>query len=130
MLNRCRRWSRVALFTTAFAAGMQQAVAAPAACLFNDAHFHLTNYVQKGTDAGKYVDEIMGDKVGRSTLFGIPLATLAQAARGGVVVIGTSQKPRHLNSAVQSGIATMMPAMSMNMRVRIDSLPASTSMRT
>ena len=44
------------------------------------------------------------------TLFGIPLATLAQAARGGVVVVGTTQKPRHLNSAVQSGIATMFPA--------------------
>jgi peptide/nickel transport system substrate-binding protein len=44
------------------------------------------------------------------SLLGIPLATLAQAARGGVVVIGTTQKPRHLNSAVQSGIATMMPA--------------------
>jgi Amidohydrolase len=42
-------------------------------CLFNDGHFHLTNYVQQGTDAGKYVDEIMGDKVCRSTLFGIPL---------------------------------------------------------
>ncbi len=44
------------------------------------------------------------------TLCGIPLATLAQAAKGGVVVIGTTQKPRHLNSAVQSGIATMFPA--------------------
>jgi hypothetical protein len=42
-------------------------------CVFNDSHFHLTNYVQKGTDAAKYVDEIMGDKVCRSTLFGIPL---------------------------------------------------------
>ncbi|WP_346836517.1 amidohydrolase family protein [Microbulbifer sp. SAOS-129_SWC] len=40
--------------------------------LFNDSHFHLTNYVQKGTDIHKYL-EIMGDKVGRSTLFGIPL---------------------------------------------------------
>ena len=42
-------------------------------CLFNDSHFHLTNYVQQGTDMGKYVDEIMGDKVCRSTVFGIPL---------------------------------------------------------
>jgi Amidohydrolase len=42
-------------------------------CVFNDSHFHLTNYVQKGTDAAKYVDEIMGGKVCRSTLFGIPL---------------------------------------------------------
>jgi len=41
--------------------------------LFNDSHFHLTNYVQKGTDMHKYVAEIMGDKVGRSTVFGIPL---------------------------------------------------------
>jgi hypothetical protein len=41
--------------------------------LFNDSHFHLTNYVQKGTDIHKYVELIMGDKVGRSTLFGIPL---------------------------------------------------------
>jgi predicted TIM-barrel fold metal-dependent hydrolase len=41
--------------------------------LFHDSHFHLTNYVQKGTDIRKYVDEIMGDKVGRSTVFGIPL---------------------------------------------------------
>ena len=40
--------------------------------LYNDSHFHLTNYVQKGTDIKKYLD-IMGDKVGRSTLFGIPL---------------------------------------------------------
>ena len=42
-------------------------------CVFNDGHFHLTNYVQKGTDAAKYVEKIMGDKVCRSTLFGIPL---------------------------------------------------------
>src|SRR4051794_38298455 len=40
--------------------------------LFNDSHFHLTNYVQQGTDIHKYL-EIMGDKVKRSTLFGIPL---------------------------------------------------------
>jgi peptide/nickel transport system substrate-binding protein len=46
---------------------------------------------------------------GGGALFGIPLSVLAQAARGGVVVIGTTQRPRHLNPAVQSGIATMMP---------------------
>jgi hypothetical protein len=41
--------------------------------LFYDSHFHLTNYVQEGITAKYYVDSIMGDKVGRSTLFGIPL---------------------------------------------------------
>jgi hypothetical protein len=40
--------------------------------LFHDSHFHLTNYVQEGIDVTKFL-EIMGDKVGRSTLFGIPL---------------------------------------------------------
>src|SRR6476620_12414154 len=39
---------------------------------FDDSHFHLTNYVQEGVDIHKYLD-IMGTRVGRSTLFGIPL---------------------------------------------------------
>lgn len=43
-------------------------------------------------------------------LLGLPLQALAQAARGGVLVIGTTQRPRHLNAAVQSGVATMIPA--------------------
>lgn len=38
----------------------------------NDSHLHLTNYIQKGTDIRKML-EIMGDKTGRATLFGIPL---------------------------------------------------------
>jgi predicted TIM-barrel fold metal-dependent hydrolase len=38
----------------------------------NDAHFHLTNYIQEGTDIRDFL-KIMGNKVGRSTLFGIPL---------------------------------------------------------
>ena len=40
--------------------------------LFHDAHFHLTNYIQQGTDIRDFV-KIMGKTVGRSTLFGIPL---------------------------------------------------------
>ena len=38
----------------------------------NDAHFHLTNYVQQGTEIHDFL-RIMGTQVGRSTLFGIPL---------------------------------------------------------
>ena len=44
------------------------------------------------------------------SIFGIPLDVAAQAAKGGVLVVGSTQAPRHLNSAVQSGVATMMPA--------------------
>ena len=39
---------------------------------FHDAHFHLTNYVQEGIGVRDYL-RIMGRRVGRSTLFGIPL---------------------------------------------------------
>ncbi|MGA1317551.1 MAG: twin-arginine translocation signal domain-containing protein, partial [Rubrivivax sp.] len=47
--------------------------------------------------------------VSAASLMGVPMASLAQAARGGLAVIGTTQRPRHLNPGVQSGIATMMP---------------------
>jgi hypothetical protein len=39
---------------------------------FHDSHFHLTNYVQQGIDTRAFL-KIMGTRVGRSTLFGIPL---------------------------------------------------------
>jgi len=39
---------------------------------FNDSHFHLTNYIQQGTEIHDFL-AIMGSKVGRVALFGIPL---------------------------------------------------------
>jgi Amidohydrolase len=38
----------------------------------NDSHLHLTNYIQEGTDIHDFL-KIMGTKVGRVALFGIPL---------------------------------------------------------
>ncbi len=38
----------------------------------NDSHFHLTNYIQEGTDLHDFLT-IMGTRVGRVALFGIPL---------------------------------------------------------
>jgi hypothetical protein len=43
-----------------------------AATTFNDSHFHLTNYIQQGIEVRQFL-AIMGTRVGRSTLFGIPL---------------------------------------------------------
>ena len=40
--------------------------------LFNDVHFHLTNYVQQGITAQRCF-EMVGDRVGRVAMFGIPL---------------------------------------------------------
>ncbi len=39
---------------------------------FNDSHFHLTNYIQEGIEPRQFL-KIMGTRVSRSTLFGIPL---------------------------------------------------------
>src|SRR5882762_7247915 len=39
---------------------------------FYDSHFHLTNYIQQGITPREFL-KIMGTRVGRSTLFGIPL---------------------------------------------------------
>lgn len=46
----------------------------PAAPVYelNDSHFHLTNYIQQGTDIHEFL-KIMGTRVGRVALFGIPL---------------------------------------------------------
>src|SRR5256885_1668098 len=39
---------------------------------FNDSHFHLTNYIQRGTELRDFLS-IMGKRVGHTALFGIPL---------------------------------------------------------
>ncbi len=38
----------------------------------NDSHLHLTNYIQEGTDIHDFL-KVMGNKVGRVAIFGIPL---------------------------------------------------------
>jgi len=43
-----------------------------AAIEFNDCHVHLTNYIQEGLDIRTFLG-VMGEKVGRAALFGIPL---------------------------------------------------------
>jgi hypothetical protein len=39
---------------------------------FNDSHCHLTNNVQKGPSVRDFLN-MMGNRVGRATLFGVPL---------------------------------------------------------
>jgi len=57
----------------ALAVGMPALAAAQAPSPeVNDSHLHLTNYVQQGTDIHDFL-KIMGSKVGRVALFGIPL---------------------------------------------------------
>ena len=61
-----------AVATVQLAAEPQAGPPPAAATTFNDSHFHLTNYIQQGIDVRQFL-AIMGTRVGRSTLFGIPL---------------------------------------------------------
>ena len=45
---------------------------APGTALFNDSHFHLLNYIQRGPTAREFLDLTAG-RVGRVAMFGIPL---------------------------------------------------------
>jgi hypothetical protein len=71
-LTRRGRQSIAAATIAALSALYPAAALAADSYLFNDEHFHLTNYIQKGPSARDYL-KIMGDKIGRSALFGIPL---------------------------------------------------------
>lgn len=100
------------------------AAAAPTAeCLFNDSHFHLTNYVQQGTEIHKYVDEIMGDKVCRSTLFGIPLQQAWSHANSGdyaPTYYLQSDAPLYYYSFTDAVIAKAYQSLSKAQQARLD----------
>ena len=91
--------------------------------LFNDSHFHLTNYVQKGTDIHKYEEQIMADKVGRSTLFGIPLQQLWSYANSGdfaPTYYLQSDAPLYYYSFTDAYIARVYQALPKEQQARLD----------
>jgi hypothetical protein len=67
-------WRRNFVGAMLLIAGTSAIPAAPSSPNYvaNDSHFHLTNYIQEGQDIHTFL-RIMGNKIGRSTLFGIPL---------------------------------------------------------
>jgi hypothetical protein len=70
-----RAWLVVALFlfgSSPLSAQSEPVASQAASYELNDAHFHLTNYIQTGTDIHAFL-KIMGTRVGRVALFGIPL---------------------------------------------------------
>jgi hypothetical protein len=90
--------------------------------LFNDSHFHLTNYVQKGTDIHKYL-EIMGDKIGRSTLFGIPLQQQWSYSNSGdfaPTYYLQSDAPLYYYSFTDAYIARVYQALPKQQQARLD----------
>jgi hypothetical protein len=110
-----------ALLLSAPAARSQRAAPA-AAPEFHDSHFHLTNYVQEGIEVRRFL-EIMGTRVGRSTLFGIPLQQTWSWANSGSFAPTyylQSDAPLYYYSFTDAYIATAYLALSPDERRRFD----------
>lgn len=89
---------------------------------FNDSHFHITNYVQQGISAEDFL-EIMGERVQRSTLFGIPLQQTWSYANSGDFAPSyylESDAPLYYYSFTDAYIARMYERLSPDQQKRFD----------
>ena len=90
--------------------------------LFNDSHFHLTNYIQEGIDIHDFL-KIMGNKAGRVALFGIPLqqqwSYRVDEDRGPTYYL-QSDAPLYYYSFTDAWIATAYQSLSKEDRARFD----------
>src|SRR5215213_2275025 len=89
---------------------------------FDDSHFHLTNYIQEGTDVRDFL-RIMGTRVGRSTLFGIPLQQTWSHANSGdyaPTYYLQSDAPLYYYSFTDAYIAMMYRSLPSEQRARFD----------
>ncbi len=100
-----------------------QAIAAsPPAGEFHDSHFHLTNYVQQGIDVRQFL-HIMGTRVVRSTLFGIPLQQQWSYANSGdfaPTYYLQSDAPLYYYSFTDAHIASVYRSLSKDDQSRFD----------
>ena len=90
--------------------------------LFNDSHFHLTNYIQEGIDIHDFL-KIMGNKAGRVALFGIPLqqqwSYRVDEDRGPTYYLN-SDAPLYYYSFTDAWIATSYKSLSKEEQARFD----------
>jgi hypothetical protein len=90
--------------------------------LFNDTHFHLTNYIQEGSDIHDFL-KIMGNKAGRVALFGIPLqqqwSYRIDEDRGPTYYLH-SDAPLYYYSFTDAWIATAYKSLSQQEQARFD----------
>jgi len=90
--------------------------------LFNDSHFHLTNYIQEGITASRFL-EIMGNKTGRSTLFGIPLQqqwSYQNSGKFAPTYYLQSDAPLYYYSFTDAFIAMQYKALNKEQQARLD----------
>jgi hypothetical protein len=89
---------------------------------FNDSHFHLTNYIQQGISVRDFLG-IMGTRVGRSTLFGIPLQQQWSYANSGnfaPTYYLHSDAPLYYYSFTDAFIASLYKALTPAEQARFD----------
>src|SRR6476659_2759793 len=89
---------------------------------FDDSHFHLTNYIQDGIDVRAFL-QIMGTRVRRSTLFGIPLQqqwSYANSESFAPTYYLQSDAPLYYYSFTDAHIATAFRSLSTDERARFD----------
>src|SRR6516164_2407792 len=89
---------------------------------FYDSHFHLTNYIQQGITVQQFL-QIMGTRVGRSTLFGIPLQQQWSYANSGdfaPTYYLHSDAPLYYYSFTDAHIAMAYRALSPEQQARFD----------
>jgi len=89
---------------------------------FYDSHFHLTNYIQQGITPREFL-KIMGTRVGRSTLFGIPLQqqwSYANSAEYAPTYYLHSDAPLYYYSFTDAYIASVYRALNPAEQARFD----------
>src|SRR4051794_31925648 len=89
---------------------------------FNDSHFHLTNYIQEGTSIRDFLN-IMGARVGRVALFGIPLQqqwSYRVDAGSGPTYYLNSDAPLYYYSFTDAWIAMAYKSLTPEQRARFD----------
>jgi Amidohydrolase len=89
---------------------------------FDDSHFHLTNYIQQGISPRQFL-QIMGSRVSRSTLFGIPLQqqwSFANSADFAPTYYLQSDAPLYYYSFTDAYIASVYRSLSPAEQARFD----------
>ncbi len=102
-----------------------QALPPPASAeapLLHDAHLHLTNYIQEGTDIRDFLT-VMGTRVGRVALFGLPLQQMwdyGNTGRFAPTYYLQSDAPLYYYSFTDAHIAMAYLSLSQADRARFD----------
>jgi hypothetical protein len=88
---------------------------------FNDSHVHLTNYVQEGPDPESFL-RVMGDRVGRAVLFGIPLQQhwVSRLSAESPSYYLKSDAPLYYYSFTDAHMATLYGRLSTEQQARFD----------